>query len=564
MWNSVHHTLPGHSTDIAKPIYGYAIVSADALQRTRTSVGFSPLSPVVLLIMQDAVVFLFYVMSVADFARLVDLVARTFGEVSLYKASVLQTVSSGHFIMSPSNTNPRTPSRSETPIRSLSPMDISPPQAAGAAEQDPFSSPLTIYDTPSPHLDPGDPRVPRTPQRPRWADRNLSDLESPTSVWNDARLQQDLQRGERRQASSKPFIRPNIQHFATLFDLALSSLPMPPPYKKDDKGFMSSTKTLNQAELSMEVSPDTVNDVLQEVVYAGTMLLPIENIIEQRLSKIWLDWTDEVHRDFVGSVSPWHTTSNLPPSINSEKDVEDWGTYATLAPAARLLDSIIHNAVRPRPSNTAQVLPVHKPNVTSSDGEDGVIPDSIVIDEKGDIMAVVEFKSESVFDLVGTGGLPIFDLIAGYHKINGVERRGRAMKFLWPKVTATKVKGDKTKFSVDEEPDIQTKLLIQVWTQMVIKKVDYAKLSSFNTSIFFYRKDQRLYMSQAYDSSDQLILATLSWMMLAFGLAKPEDMHLPEVDNTWYDNDDRLVKAIESARLENISGIVVATMPALP
>ncbi|KAJ3519491.1 hypothetical protein NM688_g9294 [Phlebia brevispora] len=295
----------------------------------------------------------------------------------------------------------------------------------------------------------------------------------------------------------------------------------------------------------MEIRPETAPHTLQEIIYVGDMLNPIENIIEQRLSRIVLDWDDQIHKDFIGSVSPWHTTPNLPPSINSEKDVEDWGTYANLAPVARLLDSIKHRRVRPRPLNTAQVLPVDAPNVTSSDGEDGVIPDSVIVDEKGDVMAVVEFKAEPVINRLQRG------------KCFGITSSTACSDIM-------RSTGDKTNVTLISNPDTQTKILVQVWTQMVIKKVNYAMLSSFNSTIYFYKEGQRLYMSRTYNSADNILLATLSWMMLAFGLADPKDMHLPEVNNTWYKDDPNISATIVWAEWEGSCGIVPAYVHLAP
>ncbi|KAJ3537306.1 hypothetical protein NM688_g6713 [Phlebia brevispora] len=259
---------------------------------------------------------------------------------------------------------------------------------------------------------------------------------------------------------ARDFERPRRSQCTTLYDLIRAGLPQPPPYTKTHKSFLSSMKQFNKTEKTMASDPTTASDVLEEVVYAEGMLDYIIPIAREQLSSMKLDWDSEDHVDLINAVSPWNIRRILPPCINSEKEAEDWGVYANISPVLLVLDCVIHDDILPAPLDTPQVIPVEAPNVTSSDAEDGVVPDFIITDDEGSVRGVVEFKSEPILRPTDNSGARgnVFADLQDTHVLNGELSPGLPMKFVWPRYGEAEGRED-TKTA--QSSDTQTKLLIQ-------------------------------------------------------------------------------------------------------
>lgn len=63
-------------------------------------------------------------------------------------------------------------------------------------------------------------------------------------------------------------------------------------------------------------------------------------------------------------------------------------------------------------------------------------------------------------------------------------------------------------------------------------EVDLAMLSSFEISIFFYKKGQTLYMSDSHTSFLDPVLATFIYIALALGIIDRDKLKVPDIDTS--------------------------------
>lgn len=75
---------------------------------------------------------------------------------------------------------------------------------------------------------------------------------------------------------------------------------------------------------------------------------------------------------------------------------------------------------------------------------------------------------------------------------------------------------------------------IQVWTQLVSSECDYGMLSSFTRTIFFYKANNTLYMSETFSNKTNVLFATYCWVQVALGRIRVKDLYLPEVKTDWW------------------------------
>ncbi|GBE88102.1 hypothetical protein SCP_1203310 [Sparassis crispa] len=98
-----------------------------------------------------------------------------------------------------------------------------------------------------------------------------------------------------------------------------------------------------------------------------------------------------------------------------------------------------------------------------------------------------------------------------------------ALRFWWPTAASTN--------------DKATKILTQVWCQLVKHNVHYVILSSYQATIFFYRDPDfpgRLHFSPTYKvKSPQSLILSFAWMASALGLLSDANVGLIAVDDTF-------------------------------
>ncbi|KAJ3557043.1 hypothetical protein NM688_g1687 [Phlebia brevispora] len=313
----------------------------------------------------------------------------------------------------------------------------------------------------------------------------------------------------------------------TLLDALHVQLPISPIYLFPQRQFLSGTKTPTQTEVNVNIA-----EQLESIVYAEDMLTPLLDQARDLLSRHKLDWRQksrETHA-FVNAIHPYHTVVGMPPVIHSEKDQEDWFLGMLLRPA--LLARLEYKGPATIRWNGQHTTPdVCGPYVSSSAGKEGVIPDALIMDGV-EILGVAEVKTDRVL-LLTAQELLFFHALQRHHIVEEKDKDsgepsmrplpGRAIRFVWP---------------TPKKPiqDQQSKILVQVWSQMVAKGCEYAILSSYTHTIFFYKLEKTLYMSNVFSTGSDVRLAMFCWVSLMFGDLDANDLDLPECETSWWKN----------------------------
>ncbi|KAJ3543255.1 hypothetical protein NM688_g5879 [Phlebia brevispora] len=336
----------------------------------------------------------------------------------------------------------------------------------------------------------------------------------------------------------------------TLLDALCVELPASPIYLfHNKKSFLSGTKTPTQTEIDLNIA-----ERLESVVYAEEMLTPLLEQTSYSLSRRRFDWEQkwqETHA-FINAIHPFHTVVGMPPVIHSEKDQEDWFLGMLLRPA--LLARLEYKGLDiPRWNGQHTTPNACGPYVSSSAGTQGVIPDALIMDGV-DVLGVAEVKTDRVL-LLTTENIGLFHSLQRHHVVVEKDKNsgepvnhplpGRAIRFVWP-----------TRLNLIE--DKQSKILIQVWSQMVTKDCDYAILSSYTHTIFFYKLEKTLYMSRVFTADSMTRLAMFCWVSLMFGDLDADDLDLPECDTSWWRN------LPDYAKHKAAGGIIQETLPRIP
>lgn len=75
-----------------------------------------------------------------------------------------------------------------------------------------------------------------------------------------------------------------------------------------------------------------------------------------------------------------------------------------------------------------------------------------------------------------------------------------------------------------------------MFTQLSATGCDLGMLSSYFTSLFYFRDGQTLFITHEYASNEEILLATIAWMAMVLeipGFEKAK-MNLPDVDDSWW------------------------------
>ncbi|KAL0959451.1 hypothetical protein HGRIS_014695 [Hohenbuehelia grisea] len=199
----------------------------------------------------------------------------------------------------------------------------------------------------------------------------------------------------------------------------------------------TNTRTLTEADLAL----------LQEKQLSGVVPFPpLLDQLYERVFKLLAD-IDLSDPHFLCKINPDIIGSHLPRYIFTEHDTEDylWALY--VRPALALLHHFFSRNYRSTPF----------PNVSSVGGI-APVPDGGLFTKLNEIMAIVEVKNNGVLEHMQAH---LEQLLRSWPQMP----LGRAAKFNWPQ---TPHKLNKS-----------TKIICQVWSQMVAKKVKYGVLSSY-------------------------------------------------------------------------------------
>ncbi|EED80238.1 predicted protein [Postia placenta Mad-698-R] len=101
-------------------------------------------------------------------------------------------------------------------------------------------------------------------------------------------------------------------------------------------------------------------------------------------------------------------------------------------------------------------------------------------------------------------------------------------------------RGTATEFIYPEDPDTtdgQTRILVQVWTQMINKDSRLGILSSVEDTFFLARDKDTLYLSQSYELDKAPQLRVFAWFAVAVGLIEFDELRLPSPRTDWWKAD---------------------------
>ncbi|THH31530.1 hypothetical protein EUX98_g2632 [Antrodiella citrinella] len=213
------------------------------------------------------------------------------------------------------------------------------------------------------------------------------------------------------------------------------------------------------------------------------------------------------------ALHPIRTGTGLPPIVCSEADTTSWNNAKLVWPAIYFLQCMLkHNSKAGR---------TNEPSISSCYGERHVgTPDAVLIDNI--IKLSMEWKTHNALSP------------AVLAELDQISRHTKAM---WNFKTAARVWWSSGWSQTLEK---QTKILFQVWGQMAAirrnepKGINFACLSSFNSTLIFYRDPNQpntLFMSDSAQSLDELnVLKFASLFALALGIIKLEAHEIPQFD----------------------------------
>ncbi|KAJ3559586.1 hypothetical protein NM688_g248 [Phlebia brevispora] len=284
-------------------------------------------------------------------------------------------------------------------------------------------------------------------------------------------------------------------------DLLRIQLPPSPPPKNDDFNSLSKTKEMSYTEMSMPQE-----ERMTAIVYAPLMLDKLITKVKKELAMLKIDF--EIDIDFVVATSPWHTR----------------GPYIGSCPGDKR--SIADAALHEKGPSLKAVVEVKCPNVL------GIIPS--------------DAESED-------GGYVLSRLLKIPTDTDGNLHPGLAIKFNWPTDEPPFPKGTKP-----PNLDTETRILVQIWTQLLKNKCDMGMLSAYLLSIFTHHVDDVMYMSAAYRSTEEILFATVAWMAVALELPGYErsELSLPEPDMKLWSH-----PQVELSELYGAIGVVEPTTP---
>ncbi|KII89948.1 hypothetical protein PLICRDRAFT_174757 [Plicaturopsis crispa FD-325 SS-3] len=305
----------------------------------------------------------------------------------------------------------------------------------------------------------------------------------------------------------------------TLWELfaEISLPPSPPLYKA---GMLAGTRSPTSADLEMPAE-----DQLTDVVYAPDLITRPLTAVEAHLRATYFDPTQEYTREWLGSVHPTYTCSQLPNKVHSEHDSEAW-VFNMVRTAFALYETIGNKKLE---GGLEPGFPNMCSGCTATSTPDGVVHSRQDKHGVNVAAATCEVKTPGVFPQILTSGpsrLRLFDGILD--TINKTSHTGHSVKFTWP--------SSDTSFTAIQDSD--SKILAQIWAQMHHCQVPFAMLSSYENNLFFAKRGTTLYVSRPYVIGEtNVVPAVTAFIAMAMGefeeFMLDEEVMLPPSHGLW-------------------------------
>ncbi|KAH9918150.1 uncharacterized protein B0H18DRAFT_1032226 [Fomitopsis serialis] len=315
---------------------------------------------------------------------------------------------------------------------------------------------------------------------------------------------------------------PSATKIKTMQELLAVSLP--PTRPAYETGRLEGTKQMNQEERMLY----NETTKMTKVVFLKDLVTQAHTALYEKLQLLDIKDTTEDLLYLLARIHPSVMAAGHSKIIHCEGETE-MRAYNTLFRPALLA---ICEALK-----RAQTSEEHWPDLGSAPSSK-VIPDGRLClrDQAGKEKCILTIEYKTPFAMLckddDTAREAKLSLLweLQYIPTNVKIDYGQAMRFLWPtpdESTAALI-GD------EKEADPQTRILIQVWTQMVVEECHLAVLSSEDITIFFARgkgeNQDTLYLSPPYTKDRCPLYAVYCWFAVAYGLA---DLKLPDPVVKW-------------------------------
>ncbi|OBZ74447.1 hypothetical protein A0H81_05250 [Grifola frondosa] len=315
--------------------------------------------------------------------------------------------------------------------------------------------------------------------------------------------------GPRLDDQSRPGSIPTgspLRLYRTLDEMLRTTPPAIPEIYR--RGALSGTKTLNKTEKQLDPGIR-----LRKVVPLGRLVDQLDDTAEGLLDGLEFDWNNDLHHQVATLMLPASWSFLLPQVINSELDVGSWAGSTLFIPGI-LAGRMVENGNIGLHRDSRHPFMASAPHISVV--ADGVF--TCMNDELGEhISMTLEHKSPNVFMHKGES---IFEEL---FDVPNDAPDGLAVKFEWP--------GEHNK------GDHLTRILAQVWTQLISNKCFLGILTSCSTTLFLARNKaypDALFISPPYIRSACPVYACFCWFALASGLIDMDELNLPPPITDWW------------------------------
>ncbi|TDL24736.1 hypothetical protein BD410DRAFT_837666 [Rickenella mellea] len=294
----------------------------------------------------------------------------------------------------------------------------------------------------------------------------------------------------------------------------------PPVYKKNA---LVGTRAPTMSEVRVNVAFR-----LDKVVVYEPLVRQLLGAADELIDELVVDVGQVDHHTWLSSVHPAYTSRNLPLVLHNEHDVEAWVFSVLIRPAVAAIKAHMASKDTPAASKSTvafkHVTDGQFPNVGSAGGKES-IPDGILWDADKNPQSTYELKSPSI---VGPQSLKSrkYRILSAPLLSWPSMPVGRAMKFNWPGKRANV-----------NSFDTETRVIMQIWCQMLEWNVEYAMLSSFSSTIFFVKRGDTLFLSREILREDRPLHFVFAFLALSLGCISRDKLILPEVNTTWWPKD---------------------------
>ncbi|KAA1473245.1 hypothetical protein DENSPDRAFT_266098 [Dentipellis sp. KUC8613] len=326
-----------------------------------------------------------------------------------------------------------------------------------------------------------------------------------------------------------PYLRPKENNIKTLLQLVWATLPPVPPLYEGSR--LRKTKRPTLADCSVGVR-------LSKIVYVPHIFAPIEAAVASRLNSITIDLNNPLHREFATRVFPWHTAIGASRRIQSEVDTEDMVMNVLMRAAM----AVAHTVLRESESNA--VVSISENRNSDSPEPDGIQANSDPLPDDHDspfpflssAHSRRRAKPDGILVLSGEHPDEITPLCLEVKTHAICSDRRNPLRHV-----QTPVPGHPHgayKFNMPRSPshseDHTCSILTQIWSQLVCWNANYGILSSMETTTFYARKSDTLYISRCYGRKEETLFYVVCWVLLAIGAIPSLQLNLPKADISWW------------------------------